>query len=417
MPGNKTKCKNCSGSYVDLPGHVQRRHPDIIQDEDMDGGNNSRRRQKLVYADFVNKTPGDRVLTCGKGGQLGHPGRTTSTMPRAIGTLPDNTKILQVVAGRVHTTILTDEHEVYSCGFNDDGTVPVKDLAADGFADELTVIEFTEEIKKEGIIVQLTSGAGFIAALTHRGSVIAWGNLRDENGAFEPHHLFAKMKKGPTVIIHHKYVQIVKIAAGEHHLVMLSSKGEIYTFGVGSHGQLGNSRRTKKIRTTYMADVTGKSLHRSVLEKSKLIKFSNIFAGGYWTMAQAMDGRIFACGLNKSGQLGFEGSNFIIDLLTHSPAFPSDKKWTHIAGVDHIVARTDEGEVYRLGLNTMIKDRYAYGFGYDSVGQLGLGNTYDENKCITFQKRITSAHLNGYKIISVTLADKHSVFLAAKINE
>uniref|UniRef100_A0AC34FSS4 Uncharacterized protein n=1 Tax=Panagrolaimus sp. ES5 TaxID=591445 RepID=A0AC34FSS4_9BILA len=255
-----------------------------------------------VYTDFVNVAPGDRVLSCGEGEQIGHPGRTTTKKPRAIGTLPEDVKVLQVVAGGVHTTILTDKHEVYSCGINEGGTVPVKDLAAEETKDELTIIDFTDEVKKEGNIVQLTSGAGFTAALTDLGSVIAWGNLRDENGAVEVHHLFAEMKKGPTVIIHHNNVQIVKIAAGENHLVMLSSEGEIYTFGEGSHGQLGGSARTKHIRSTYMADDTGKSLHRSVLEKSKFVKFSNIFAGGYWTMARSLDGRIFACGLNNYGQ-------------------------------------------------------------------------------------------------------------------
>uniref|UniRef100_A0A914XV55 Regulator of chromosome condensation n=1 Tax=Panagrolaimus superbus TaxID=310955 RepID=A0A914XV55_9BILA len=436
-----------------------------------------------LYTDFVNQIPGDRILSCGEGEQIGHPGRTTTRKPRAIGTLPDDVKILQVVAGGVHTTILTDKYEVYSCGINEGGTVPVKDLAAEETKDELTIIEFTDEVKKEGNIVQLTSGAGFTAALTDLGSVIAWGNLRDENGAVEVHHLFAEMKKGPTVIIHHNNVQIVKIAAGENHLVMLSSEGEIYTFGEGSHGQLGGSARTKHIRSTYMADDTGKSLHRSVLEKSKFVKFSNIFAGGYWTMARSMDGRIFACGLNNYGQLGFalpeeetngteegeaedleeQNKKLKIDRLTYSPAFPSDKIWTHIAGVKHIVARTDEGEVYGIGLNTdnelgigtykgkddkehwryfelqkisfpadlkiagitatlgcsiaWTDDGIAFGFGYDSVGQLGLGNTDDEDKCVVTPRKITSAHLDDYKIISVNIADNHSVFLATKNGE
>uniref|UniRef100_A0A914Q460 RCC1-like domain-containing protein n=1 Tax=Panagrolaimus davidi TaxID=227884 RepID=A0A914Q460_9BILA len=269
------------------------------------------------------------------------------------------------------------------------------------------------------------------------------------------------METGPTVIIHHNIdVQIVKIASGDNHLVMLSSKGEIYTFGVGSLGQLGTSTCTK--RSTFMADITGKSLHRPVQEGSKSIKFSDIFAGGCWTMGRAVDGRIFACGLNNYGQLGFplnDGeNNFVIGRLTYSPAFSSKKKWTHIAGVKHIVARNDKGEVYGIGLNTdnelgigtyegndeteqwryfelqkinfpddvkiagltatlessiaWTEDGRAYGFGYDSYGQLGLGNT-----SVPIPKRITSPYLNGYKIISVALAWRHSVFLAAKINE
>ena len=178
------------------------------------------------------------------------------------------------------------------------------------------------------------------------------------------------MKKGPTVILHHKNVVIVKIAAGENHLVMLSSEGEVYTFGEGSHGQLGSSTRTKNIRSAYMADDSGKQLRRQVLEKNKFVKFTNVFAGGFWTMARSTDGRIFVCGLNNFGQLGFplpdeddaatngqenleeQNKKLKIDRLTASPAFPSDKKWTHIAGVKHIVARNDDGEVYGIGLNT-----------------------------------------------------------------
>uniref|UniRef100_A0A914QZB3 OTU domain-containing protein n=1 Tax=Panagrolaimus davidi TaxID=227884 RepID=A0A914QZB3_9BILA len=241
------------------------------------------------------------------------------------------------------------------------------------------------------------------------------------------------MNKGPTVIIQHKNVQIVKIAAGENHLVMLSSKGEIYTFGVGSLGQLGTSTRIKNIRSKYMADITGKSLRRPVQKGSKSVIFSDIFAE----------------------------NNFVIDRLTYSPAFPSKKKWTHIVGGKHIVARTDKGEVYGIGLNTdnelgigtykgnddeehwryfelqKIKFPYgikiagitatrgcsiawtdigfAYGFGYDSFGQLGLGNTDDKDKFVTTPREITSPHLDDYEIISVTLADQHSVFLANKI--
>ena len=131
-----------------------------------------------TYEDFISTIPGDRVLTCGEGEQLGHPGRTTTKKPRAIGTLPEDSKVLQVAAGGVHTAILTDKHEVYSCGINEGGTVPVKDLAAEETKDELTVIEFDNEVKKEGNIIQLTAGAGFTAALTDLGSVIAWGNLR-----------------------------------------------------------------------------------------------------------------------------------------------------------------------------------------------------------------------------------------------
>lgn len=58
----------------------------------------------------------------------------------------------------------------------------------------------------------------------------------------------------------------------------------------------------------------------------------------------------------------------------------------------------------------------AYSWGYDSSGQLGLGiKDDDENKTIPRPQKITSAHLDGYHIVGVSLADNHSLFLAKKI--
>lgn len=45
---------------------------------------------------FLPVEKGDRVLSCGEGEQLGHPGRTTTRKPRAIDTLPSEKLVVQV---------------------------------------------------------------------------------------------------------------------------------------------------------------------------------------------------------------------------------------------------------------------------------------------------------------------------------
>jgi alpha-tubulin suppressor-like RCC1 family protein len=85
---------------------------------------------------------------------------------------------------------------------------------------------------------------------------------------------------------------------------MLTDEGEVLTFGDGSMGQLGRSKRLSSIRSSRMVDDSGRSLVISILERGKLLKFVDVFAGGFWSMARAEDGRIFACGLNNFGQLG-----------------------------------------------------------------------------------------------------------------
>lgn len=434
----------------------------------------------LKVDDFLPHEQGDRCLTCGEGEPLGHPGRNQTKKPRAVDTFDEGTHFTQCCAGGVHSLLLTADGKVYSCGVNEKGTVPVKDLEAEGSTDEFTEIVFSDEIQRHGKIIQIAAGASFSAGLTDKGSVIAWGNLRDSQGDVTVHSQLSQMQKSPVVIVQHSKIVIVKIAAGENHLAMLSSEGELLTFGEGSMGQLGRLARSNHIRSSYMADDSGKHLRLNVLEGGKLVKFSNVFAGGFWTIASAADGRLFACGLNNYAQLGLplpvaeetvksdgddenametDEQDYRITRLTHVKAFDSENKWTHIAGVQHLVLRNDKGEVYAIGKNTdnvlglgtwngnndtehwrydtlqrvsfpdevkisgidaslassvaWTENGDTYSFGYDSTGQLGLGLKDEDDKIVPTPRLIKSAHLEDYKVISVSVADQHAVFLAA----
>uniref|UniRef100_A0A914MV86 Regulator of chromosome condensation n=1 Tax=Meloidogyne incognita TaxID=6306 RepID=A0A914MV86_MELIC len=518
--------------------------------------------EQLSIDQFVPKQVGTRVLSCGEGEQLGHPGRNVTRKPRAIDTFDDGTKFVQVAAGGVHSLLLTTEGAVFSCGINEKGTVPVHGLEAEGSTDRFSEIVFSPEIKRLGKIVQVTAGASFSAALTEKGSVIAWGNLRDTQGEVNVHEMLKDIQKKPVVVIRHKSRQkwhIVKIAAGENHLAMLSTDGELLTFGEGSMGQLGRSTRTEHIRSKFMVDQSGTSLILRVLEKHQFIRFVNVWANGFWTIARAEDGRLFACGLNNFGQLGvtatpanekktgrsrgrrsdsdqqrkeknrdqqgadtsttnsFKQSSESMEislnqlnvsstnqnssedssqdpetdektdgemkpqkneddsnnekkeelkngdengnvpeqkevnkvaLLTWAQAFQPEHVWSHVSGVQHIVCRNEDDNALGIGTwegnqddqhwryDTLQRitlpenvraagidatlgasifwtdDGNVYGFGCDTVGQLGLGIKDDDEKVVPTPRKIHSAHLDNFRVISVSLADNHALFLA-----
>ena len=70
------------------------------------------------------------------------------------------------------------------------------------------------KFKKNLKIVQITAGASFSAALTEKGSVIAWGNLRDTQGEVNVHETLKDIQKKPVVVIRHKQKEnwhIVKV--------------------------------------------------------------------------------------------------------------------------------------------------------------------------------------------------------------
>ncbi|KAK5966275.1 Regulator of condensation [Trichostrongylus colubriformis] len=429
---------------------------------------------KLSYTNYVSNETGDRVLSCGEGEQLGHPGRTTTKKPRKVDIIEDKgLQIVQVVAGGVHSALLTADGEVYMCGINEQGTVPAIGVEPEGSTDKFTKVEFSEEIASQGKIVMLAAGASFTAALTDKGSVIAWGNLRDTSGEINVHPLLTKMKDHPVVLIHYKKRVIVKIAAGENHLVMLEEDGKVLTFGDGKMGQLGRSKRTGSIRPQYMVDEDGRSLILILQDKKrKDILVKDIHAGGFWTML-VTDDQVFSFGLNNFEHLGIpidgeapidasEEDKRELRILTPGVATAYlGKSWTHIDGVQHIIARDKEGEVYGIGKNTdnalglgtwtgnddtehwkystlkripfpreagkiagttaklgcsvaWTEKGEAYAWGCDTSGQLGLGLKDDDEKIVPTPRKITSAHLDGYKIICASISDNHCLFLAKK---
>ncbi|CAJ0576415.1 unnamed protein product, partial [Mesorhabditis spiculigera] len=146
------------------------------------------------------------------------------------------------------------------------------------------------------------------------------------------------MNESPVVVVHHKKKQIVKIAAGENHLAMLS---ELYGIGRNVDNALGLG--------TYNAKEDDENWKYDELQK---IVIPGVSAG-------------------------------VTAKLTCSVAWDRDGK--------------------------------GYAWGVDTSGQLGLGITDDDDKVVPTPREIKSAHLDGYKIISASIADNHTLFLAKKI--
>lgn len=95
-----------------------------------------------------------------------------------------------------------------------------------------------------------------------------------------------------------------------------------------------------------------------MMDGRKKVKCKNVFAGGYWSAFLSMEDKLFVCGLNNFGQLGFpaeEGglesftqcnNTFSEELRIVTPKISdqlSGKNWTHIEGVQHLVLRAYDG--------------------------------------------------------------------------
>ncbi|KAL3119507.1 hypothetical protein niasHT_010096 [Heterodera trifolii] len=71
----------------------------------------------------------------------------------------------------------------------------------------------------------------------------------------------------------------------------------------------------------------------------------------------------------------------------------------------------------RAAESASLLERRVFGFGCDTVGQLGLGIKEEDEKVVSKPRQITSAHLDGYRVLGVSIADNHALFLAASVDQ
>ncbi|XP_038057576.1 regulator of chromosome condensation-like [Patiria miniata] len=388
------------------------------------------------------RTQEGHVFALGQGdvGQLGLGEEVYERKKPTLVPLPEGAKgrVVEAIAGGMHTVCLTSAGEIYTFGCNDEGTLG-HDTNEEGSEFTPFKVDLAEKV------VQVSCGDSHTAALTQEGKVYMWGTFRDCNGPFG---LTSEgMEKLPVQILLKKTV--VKISSGNDHLCMLTEEGEIYSLGSGEQGQLGRIAEIFAVRGGRKG--TG-ILHEPALVYCRRIRghgkvlFDNVWCTAYGTFASMKGGGIYGWGLNNYHQLGLEDtkSRFMpeqIQTLSHLTV-------KDIRGGDHHTAILDtKGKVYsigrtdygRLGLGDGCKESYkpaqvttldaeevesigcgssmtvcstkkgdVYTWGMGSSLQLGTGEEDDELSPV----KVVSKQLENRKALTSSGGGQHTIILA-----
>ncbi|WED44170.1 RCC1 domain-containing protein [Legionella cardiaca] len=157
--------------------------------------------------------------------------------------------------------------------------------------------------------------------------------------------------------------KIIKLALGGRHILALTDNGQVYSWGWNKEGLLG------------LGHYENQEIPQLITAFDK-IKITNIFAGIYSSFCISEDGKIYAFGMNRFGQLGMQHP-----IKTSEPTlitFLQDKKIISIACKSMTTLfLSAEGEVFSCGTS--------------EVGELGLG----EIKRVSIPTKIES--LNDIK--------------------
>lgn len=297
---------------------------------------------------------------------------------------PEN--IIGISGGAGHTLILDTNGYVYCCGWNSKGQL--------GLSDDTTRLEQIE-ILKEFKIVQISCGWDFSAAVSACGKQFVWGNntytqlglsksitctgipsllqVSQKLATGFRHvscglrHTAMITKEGGLLVAgtgskgqlglgdnfnDDNYLsisrvpdmeQVVSIASGQHHTVVLKDGGTVITWGDNKYGQLGldpNQAANQFVPTEVFSDES----------------FEKVYAGWTHTAALTKSGEIFNWGRNSYGQLGAQRE------VTFRP-----EKLTTLKDV----AQLSLGSEHNLALT---KDEKLFCWGWNEHGNCGTGD-------------------------------------------
>ena len=231
-----------------------------------------------------------------------------------------------ISCGNDHSLILSKNNEVYGIGNNEDGVLGLNDLKMKTYKPILIHFGRNDDYTKK--IKQISCGTVHNLALTEDGKIFSWGA---GNGGQLGHDEKKLMKLSggskslylskPTIIstFVDKKININKISCGEAHSIALSSKGNVYSWGFGSNGQLGLGFCEDSFQP-------GKGLNNSrklLPEKININGIKNIQCGKTFTMFINNENKLYGCGNNDLNQLGFNNEKNYNNKKCHDLILPT----------------------------------------------------------------------------------------------
>jgi alpha-tubulin suppressor-like RCC1 family protein len=197
---------------------------------------------------------------------------------------------------------------------------------------------------------EVTSGWFYSLAIGNDGNLYTWGyNAYGQLGIGNTTQQNSPVKVPfPSGVI-----SWTAVTAGSNHSLAIGSDGNLYTWGNNGNGQLG------------IGNTTNQNTPVKVPFPSGVISWTAITAGSNHSLAIGSDGNLYTWGNNGNGQLGI-GNTTNQNTPVKVP-FPSGLiNWTAItAGSNHSLAIGSDGNLYTWGNNT--------------YGQLGIGDTTQQN--------------------------------------
>jgi len=263
-----------------------------------------------------------------------------SFLPLHISTDANNReriKFTHISAGRAHSLAIADDGRLFAWGLNSNGQL--------GLPSTVTIQNTPRHVGGNLRFSAISAGGYHSLALDKNGNLYSFG-LGTQG------QLASGVNFSRNTITRVQGMAFSSIEAGHAHSFAITTDGRLFASGNNNAGQLGIGGNENLVNTTENTNTL------TYVQTSENIRFSSVstMGGGLYghTLAIAQDGRLFSWGRNFSGQLGdgFSGDRDVpVHIIQGSYFIHASAGGTH-----SIVVRADG---------------YVLGFGENTFGQLG----------------------------------------------
>ena len=176
-----------------------------------------------------------------------------------------------------------------------------------------------------------TSGQ-FSLALSMGGEVYAWGY----GGEGQLGQGDESSRAAPTLIEELLHETVACIAVGDDHALAATEGGALYSWGYGIDGRLGLTEAEGRLLPELVSELSGVSV-------------KGVAAGRWHSLARTADGALYSWGGGGFGRLG-HGDEASLRLPTRVAALSGVHVVGMAAGAHHTLALSDAGRLYSWGL-------------------------------------------------------------------
>lgn len=294
--------------------------------------------------------------------------------------------IHHLVSSERHSVVVLEDGEVWSWGFNGQGQV------GDGTTTDREAPVRVGEAEFEYPIISMDAGRYHNIALDTAGQVWTWGgNYNGELGDGTEIHRSAPTKIDASAF---DAAEIKAVGAGRKFSIALDETGQLWTWGDGGYGQLGNgtsgfyAKSTVPVKVEYNGQQPGSVLQFSAGDRHILMLDDN--------------GDVWSWGSNSSGQLG----RVPIGDDMFSNRYPERMDLAFLGQEEFSWVLADNAKEFSVGLDTAGR---LWAWGENDDGQLGIGDR--ETQYSVFPLKVDLSAVHGADVKFVSLGGRYAFMI------